>query len=125
VAKLYKLHAANQGFRLYRRALIMENKWRALRYGLDGKLIDFGKKIEVPLRDLILEYLAFVDDVVDELGSRREINYIHRILEHGTGADRQLRIFQETGDLTKVVDYMIYETEANLVDETVKAGAAL
>jgi carboxylate-amine ligase len=125
VAKLYKLHAANQGFRLYRRALIMENKWRALRYGLDGKLIDFGKKIEVPLRDLILEYLAFVDDVVDELGSRREINYIHRILEHGTGADRQLRIFQETGDLTKVVDYMIYETEANLVDETVKAGTAL
>jgi carboxylate-amine ligase len=124
VAKLYKLHAANQGFRLYRRALIMENKWRALRYGLDGKLIDFGKKIEVPLRDLILEYLAFVDDVVDGLGSRREINYIHRILEHGTGADRQLRIFQETGDLTKVVDYMIYETEANLDDETVKAGAA-
>ncbi|HEX4232559.1 MAG TPA: carboxylate-amine ligase [Bryobacteraceae bacterium] len=124
VAKLYKLHAANQGFRLYRRALIMENKWRALRYGLDGKLIDFGKKIEVPLRDLILEYLDFVDDVVDDLGSRREINYIHRILEHGTGADRQLRIFQETGDLTKVVDYMIYETEANLVDETIKAGAA-
>jgi carboxylate-amine ligase len=124
VAKLYKLHAANQGFRLYRRALIMENKWRALRYGLDGKLIDFGKKIEVPLRDLILEYLAFVDDVVDDLGSRREINYIHRILEHGTGADRQLRIFQETGDLTKVVDYMIYETEANLVDETIRAGAA-
>jgi carboxylate-amine ligase len=124
VAKLYKLHASNQGFRLYRRALIMENKWRALRYGLDGKLIDFGKQTEVPLRDLILEYLDFVDDVVDGLGSRREINYIHRILEHGTGADRQLRIFQETGDLTKVVDYMIYETEANLVDETVRAGAA-
>ncbi|MGC2656395.1 MAG: carboxylate-amine ligase [Bryobacteraceae bacterium] len=123
VAKLYKLHAANQGFRLYRRALIMENKWRALRYGLDGKLIDFGKKIEVPLRDLILEYLDFVDDVVDELGSRREINYIHRILENGTGADRQLRIFQETGDLTKVVDYMMYETESNLVDETARAGA--
>ena len=48
VAKLYKLHEANQGFRLYRRALIMENKWRAARYGLDGKLIDFGKQIEVP-----------------------------------------------------------------------------
>jgi carboxylate-amine ligase len=124
VAKLYKLHEANQGFRLYRRALIMENKWRALRYGLDGKLIDFGKKIEVPVRDLIYEYLHFVDDVVDELGSRQEINSIHRILEHGTGADRQLRIFQETGDLTKVVDYMIYETEAGLVPEPAEAGAA-
>ena len=124
VAKLYKLYAANQGFRLYRRALIMENKWRALRYGLDGKLIDFGKEEEVPLRDLIYEYLSFIDDVVDELGSREEINYIHRILEHGTGADRQLRIFQETGDLTKVVDYIVYETEAELTREEVGAGAA-
>ena len=124
IAKLYKLHAANQGFRLYRRALIMENKWRAARYGIEGKLIDFGKQTEVPMRDLIYEYLAFVDDVVDELGSRNEINYIHRILEHGTGADRQLRIYQETGDLTKVVDYIVYETEAGLSQEMVGAGVA-
>jgi len=124
IAKLYKLHAANQGFRLYRRALIMENKWRAARYGIDGKIIDFGKQTEVPVRDLIYEYLDFVEDVVDELGSRNEINYIHRILEHGTGADRQLRIFQETGDLTKVVDYIVYETEAGLSRELVEAGAA-
>jgi len=110
VAKLYKLHSANQSFRLYRRALIMENKWRALRYGIDGKLIDFGKSIEVPLRDLIYEYLHFIDDVVDELGSRNEINYIHKMLEQGTGADRQLRVFRETGDLIKVVDYIISET---------------
>jgi glutamate---cysteine ligase / carboxylate-amine ligase len=123
IAKLHKLHEANQGFRLYRRALIMENKWRALRYGLDGKLIDFGKSIEVPVRDLIYEYLHFVDDVVDELGSRREINYIHHILQHGTGADRQLRIFQETGNLTKVVDYIIYETEAALAPEPAATGA--
>ncbi len=123
IAKLYKLHAANQGFRLYRRALIMENKWRASRYGLDGKLIDFGKQTEVPVRDLIYEYLQFVDDVVDELGSRNEINYIHRILENGTGADRQLRIYQETGDLTKVVDYIVYETEAGLTREMAGASA--
>lgn len=122
IAKLYKLHAANQGFRLYRRALVMENKWRALRYGLDGKLIDFGKEAEVPVRDLIYEYLKFIDDVVDELGSRDEVNYIHRILEHGTGADRQLRVFQETGDLTKVVDYMMYETQAEISTETAATG---
>ena len=124
IAKLYKLYEANQGFRLYRRALIMENKWRAVRYGLDGKIIDFGKQQEVPVRDLIYEYLNFVDDVVDELNSREEINYIHRILEHGTGADRQLRIYQETGDLTKVMDYIVYETEAELDREHVGAGAA-
>jgi carboxylate-amine ligase len=116
VAKLYKLYTANQGFRLYRRALIMENKWRAARYGLDGKLIDFGKQIEVPARDLVHEYLDFVDDVVDELDSREELEYIHKILENGSGADRQLRVFQETGDLKKVVDYIIEETEAGLTE---------
>jgi len=116
VAKLYKLYTANQGFRLYRRALIMENKWRAARYGLDGKLIDFGKQKEVPARDLIHEYLDFVDDVVDELESREELEYIHKMLETGSGADRQLRVFQETGDLKKVVDYIIEETEAGLAE---------
>jgi carboxylate-amine ligase len=119
VAKLYKLYTANQGFRLYRRALIMENKWRASRYGLNGNLIDFGKQKEVPARDLVLEYLEFVDDVVDELGSREELNYIHEILQNGSGADRQLRVFQETGDLKKVVDYIIEETEAGLDEEPV------
>jgi len=117
VAKLYKLYAANQGFRLYRRALIMENKWRAARYGLDGKLIDFGKQVQVAERDLILEYLDFVDDVLDELGSREEVEYVHKILEMGSGADRQLRVFEETGDLKKVVDYIIEETEQGVAAE--------
>ncbi|MDQ6705745.1 MAG: carboxylate-amine ligase, partial [Acidobacteriota bacterium] len=124
VAKLYKLHAANTGFRLYRRALIMENKWRALRYGLDGKLIDFGKKTEVPLRELMLEYLELVDDVVDELGSRNELQYIHKMLEMGSGADRQLRVFQETGDLKKVVDYIIAETELGVSEHDVPVMGA-
>ncbi|MFZ0807209.1 MAG: carboxylate-amine ligase [Candidatus Sulfotelmatobacter sp.] len=123
VAKLYKLYTANQGFRLYRRALIMENKWRAARYGLDGKLIDFGKQTEVPARDLIHEYLHFVDDVVDELDSREELNYIHTMLENGSGADRQLRVFEKTGDLKKVVDYIIEETEAGLAENEEPAAA--
>src|SRR2546428_8463367 len=114
VAKLYKLFSANQGFRLYRRALIMENKWRAARYGMDGKLIDFGKQVEVPWRDLMHEYLDFVEDVVDDLDSKEELSYIHRMLEMGSGADRQLRVFEETGDLKKVVDYIIQETEVGL-----------
>jgi carboxylate-amine ligase len=121
VAKLYKLYTANQGFRLYRRALIMENKWRASRYGLEGKLIDFGKQMEVPARELVLEYLEFIDDVVDELDSREELNYIHQILDNGTGADRQLRVFRETGDLKKVVDYIIEETELGLAETEAQA----
>src|SRR5438445_13246305 len=83
VAKLYKLYAANTGFRLYRRALIMENKWRAARYGIHGKLIDFGKSTEVPVRDLIYEYMQIIEDVVDELNCREELLYIYRMLEHG------------------------------------------
>jgi carboxylate-amine ligase len=94
----------------------MENKWRAARYGLDGKLIDFGKQKEVPARDLVREYLDFVDDVLDELDSRQELEYIHNIVDKGSGADRQLRVFQETGDLKKVVDYIIEETEAGLAE---------
>jgi len=116
IGKLYQLHERNLSFRHYSRALIMENKWRAARYGLDGKLIDFGKQTEVPVRDLIHEILEFVSDVVDELGSGEEIAYIERILEEGSGADRQLRVFSETGDLHRVVDYMIEETEAGLFE---------
>jgi glutamate---cysteine ligase / carboxylate-amine ligase len=123
IAKLYKLYAANQGFRLYRRALLMENKWRAARYGLNGKLIDFGKQKEVPARDLIHEYLEFVDDVVDELDSREELNYIHKILEMGSGADRQLQVFQQTGDMKNVVDYIIQETEAGVAETATAASA--
>jgi carboxylate-amine ligase len=99
---------------MYSRALIMENKWRAARYGLTGKMIDFGKEEEVPTKDLMLEYLDFVDDVLDELGSRSEVEYIGTMLERGCGADRQLAVFAETQDLKKVVEYMVAETQAGL-----------
>jgi carboxylate-amine ligase len=112
--KLWHLHEGNQDYRQYARPLLMENKFRAVRYGLDGKMIDFGKQIEVPVRDLIVEYLAFVDDVLDELGSRDEIEYIHTMLERGSGADRQLQVFRDTGSLQAVVDYMAAETRADL-----------
>ena len=119
IAKLYKLHEQNLSFRHYSRSLIMENKWRAARYGLEGKLIDFGKQQEVPVRQLIGEIREFVSDVVEELGSQQEIAYIDRILEEGSGADRQLRVYHETNDFKQVVDYMIAETEHGLL-----AGAA-
>jgi carboxylate-amine ligase len=112
---LYKLHEANQDFRQYARPLLMENKFRAVRYGLDGKLIDFGKQQEVPLRDLLEEYLALIDSAVDELGSRDAIDGVRKIMKTGTGADRQLKVFEESkGDLKAVVDYMALETAAGL-----------
>lgn len=104
--KLYKLRTQNMNFISYHRALINENKWRASRYGIDGALIDFGKETEVNTRVLLLELLDFVDDVVDHLGSRHAISYIHKILEHGTGADRQLEVYNNTNSLVSVVDYI-------------------
>ena len=112
--KLWHLHSRNIDYRAYSRALLMENKFRAVRYGLDGKMIDFGKQVEVPARDLILEYLEFVDDVLEELDSREEISYIRTMLEQGSGADRQLQVFRETGNMRDVVDYMALETKADL-----------
>jgi carboxylate-amine ligase len=115
MVKLYRLHARNQSWRVYSRALLMENKWRASRDGIDGMLIDFGKECEVPERELLLEYLDWVDDVLDELGSRDAVNVVRWILENGTGADRQLRVYEDSGhDLKAVVDYMIAETRHGL-----------
>ncbi|MGD0630802.1 MAG: carboxylate-amine ligase [Terracidiphilus sp.] len=115
VVYLWKLQEGNQDFRQYARPLLMENKFRAVRYGLDGKLIDFGKQVEVPVRDLLEEYLALIDPVVDELGSREAIDGVRKIMETGTGADRQLKVFEESkGDLKSVVAYMARETAAGL-----------
>jgi carboxylate-amine ligase len=113
--KLYKLIKQNLGFRLYRRLLLNENKWRAARYGISGKLIDFGKQEEVEEVALIHELLTFIDDVVDELGSRQEIDYIHKILANGTGADRQLAAWERSGqDIKSVVDHIVEETHRGL-----------
>src|SRR5580765_158053 len=122
--KLFRIRTQNLGWRRYRRALILENKWRASRWGIDGKLIDFGKETEVPFRELAKEMLAFVDDVVDELGSRQEVERINWILDNGTGADRQIRVYKETGDLKKVVDYIIEETSHGLDERSRQSLAA-
>jgi glutamate---cysteine ligase / carboxylate-amine ligase len=99
-------------FRIYERILIAENKWRAVRYGMDGKLIDFGTEQETPVGDLIRELLERVDPLVDKLGSRNEIEHIYTMLDQGSCADQQLRVWQESGEDTKaVVDFLIAETE--------------
>jgi carboxylate-amine ligase len=123
VVKLHRLYTKNMGFRLYRRTLIEENKWRAARWGIDGNLIDFGKREEVPMRQLALELLEFIDDVVDELGSRTEVNYIHTILRDGTSADRQLRVFRETGNLAAVTQHVVQETRQGVMVERRGSGA--
>ena len=118
VAKLHMLTDSNLGFRIYNRRLILENKWRAIRYGLDGKLLDLGKEKEVPVKDLIRELLDFVDDVVDPLGSRDEINHIYTILDRGTSADEQLEVWEASGhDFNAVVDMLMVNTLENVPED--------
>lgn len=118
VAKLIKLRNQNQSWRIYRSELIAENKWRAVRYGLDGKLVDYGKVEAVPVRFLLRELVQFVDDVLDDLGSRRDVEHVYTIIEDGTSADRQLATYRKAkaGGATDeealhaVVDHLVTET---------------
>jgi carboxylate-amine ligase len=114
IAKLYKLLRHNTTFRVYRRRLLDENRWRASRYGIDGKLIDFGREAEVETRSLLNELMEFVSTEVDELGSKREMTHIERIMREGTGADRQLEVFHRTNDMKAVVDQIVAETYEGL-----------
>ena len=121
IVRLHKLQQQNLSFRIYRRRVIDENRWRASRYGLDGKLIDFGREEELETRRLLHEMLEFIDGEVDELGSRREIQHIEKILVEGTGADRQLDVWARTRDMREVVDHIVRETYEGL---TLEAPAA-
>lgn len=121
VAKLLKLRENNMSWRSYRHMHITENKWRAVRYGIDGELIDFGKQESVPFHFLMEEMLELLDDVVDDLGSRKEVEHIRHILQHGTSADRQLAVYRKHGGdenrqeaLKAVVDHLIEETKRGI-----------
>ena len=114
IAKLYKLQRQNMSFRIYRRRLLDENRWRASRYGIDGKLIDFGCETEVDTRSLLNELLEFVSTEVNELGSEKEMAHIERIMREGTGADRQLAVWERTQDMKAVVDQLVHETYEQL-----------
>ncbi len=110
VLKHYKMRVDNVSFRHYPLAMVEENKWRAVRYGTSGKLIDFGRQEELPAKGLLEELVEFVDDVLDELGSRHEVEHVFTILERGTSADRQLEVLERTQDPKAVVDFLIAET---------------
>ncbi len=112
---LWKLRRKNITFRVYRKELIDENRWRAARYGIDGKMIDFGKTEELPTRALVRELLELIGEEIEELGIRKHIRVIEDVLRHGTSADRQLRVHEANdGDIKSVVDHLIAETKQGL-----------
>lgn len=115
VAKLSWLHQNNQSWQNHRFELIRENKWRAARYGSSGPLIDFGKRCELDFADVVAEMVGLVSDVGDDLGCTKDLNHLHTIVERGTSADRQIKVFEESGgDLKAVVDFILEETVVGL-----------
>ncbi len=120
-AKLIKLRRNNMGWRQYRYIHITENKWRAVRYGIRGEMIDFGIEESVPFHFLMEELLEIVDDVLDDLGSREEVEYLRTILREGNSADRQIAVYNQSGGdenreeaLKAVVDSVVAETREAL-----------
>jgi carboxylate-amine ligase len=114
VVKLHKLQHNNLTFRIYRRRLIDENRWRASRYGIEGRMIDFGREAEAETRDLLGELLEFVSTEVDELGSEEEMAHVEKILREGTGADRQIAAWERQHNMHDVVDLIVDETYERL-----------
>lgn len=113
VAKLTDLDERNKPVPSLTRDYIDENKWRAMRYGLDADVIDFTQKRCISMRDSIRELLDFVDETVDDLGSRQEMNYLRALLDdpRGTGADRQMAFYKEHGeDIHKLNQFLIEQT---------------
>ena len=115
VAWMVDLRHRNMSFRLYDRTLIAENKWRAVRYGLQGNLLDFGIEQEVPIRDLLHELLERVEPVLDRLNCREEVSHVHTIMQRGASSDQQRQVWRQSGEDGKaVVDFLVSQTEQSL-----------
>lgn len=112
IAKLTWCHEHNVDVPIFSREYLEENKWRAMRYGLDAEIIDFAKRRRLSMRDSINETLDFVEDVIDDLGSRHEMSYLRALTTspRGTGADRQIEVYKQTGDVNKVVELLMEQT---------------
>lgn len=123
VATLLNLRNNNQSWRTYRQHHIMENKWRAVRYGTQGKLIDFGISQQVAFGRLTQEILDIVDPVLDELNIRQEVQHIQQIVRQGTSAEQQIDVYEQTLKqddanheiaLQRVVDHLADKTVSGI-----------
>ena len=91
---LYRLRATNQTWRHYRQMLLQENKWRAQRFGVGGTLADYGRRRLVPFAELMDELIDILKDDAEELGCLDELTRAREIVQGGTSADHQMRIYQ-------------------------------
>lgn len=112
VAKVTWLNQRDEILPMLSCHFVDENKWRVIRAGLDAEVVDFVQGVRLPMRRSLHDMLDFVDDVVDDLGSRREITYLRNLIEsqQGTGADRQIALYRQTGSAAEVIRLLMQQT---------------
>ncbi|HZU66747.1 MAG TPA: carboxylate-amine ligase [Ktedonobacteraceae bacterium] len=118
VARLSWLYRHNMATHVLPRHFIEENKWRAMRYGLDAGVIDFVQGRRLNMREAISELLDFVGEVAGDLGSNREMEYLRNLLAdpRGTGAERQIEVYQQTGSLSAVIELLMRQTMEGIME---------
>jgi glutamate---cysteine ligase / carboxylate-amine ligase len=101
----------------YHRILTTENKWLAVRYGLQAPIMDLatGRRNRVAVAQLVRRRLGDLEPHARELGSERELDGIRDILRSGNGADRQLRVYNANRDIVEVAREIADATEAAAV----------
>ena len=117
LAYLYRLRSLNQRWRLYPAILINENRWRAQRYGVTGKLVDHGKRCQAPFADLVEELIDLLRSDAEQLGGADALIRARKTAAQGTSAQRQRAVYtkaMETGAshdeaMVAVVDGLIAE----------------
>jgi carboxylate-amine ligase len=115
LVKLYCEQYEEQGeVKGYHRMLTTENKWLAVRYGLQAPVMDLAtrRRNRVAVSQLIRRRLKELEPHARELGSERELEGIQDILRSGNGSDRQLRVYNANRDIVEVAREIADATEA-------------
>jgi carboxylate-amine ligase len=119
---LYGLRRNNQSWRRYNRMLINENRWRAMRYGIDGGLLDLAKGEVVGFDKLLDEILELISEDARALGCEAEVAHVRTIMQRGTSSHQQVECFQQAiaggaekpAALRQVVRHLIDQTQQGL-----------
>ncbi|NNF52552.1 MAG: carboxylate-amine ligase [Gammaproteobacteria bacterium] len=122
LSMLWRLRRNNQRWREYANMLIMENRWRAMRYSFDEGLVDFGKGKVVPHDQMLDELIELIHEDAVSRDCVREIESLRGILSRGTSAHRQVAVFEKAKSdgashreaLNAVVDFLIAETQLGI-----------
>ncbi|MEA2304804.1 MAG: glutamate---cysteine ligase / carboxylate-amine ligase, partial [Solirubrobacteraceae bacterium] len=90
--------------------MLDENKWLAARHGLDGQLVDLPTSDRVGTRDLARRLVDRLRPHAQDLGSSAELDEIADLIDRGTGADRQVVVYEANHDLREVMAEIVAAT---------------